>query len=1215
MAAGRFVVPPYFPARDRDFNLLSGALLYVYQNETTTKTNIYTDEALTVLSSNPVVANSSGQFPAIYAEAGTEASPVLYSVSITTSTGASPGNPFNFDNYRPSVDWETAALALADAAAAAAEASADDAAASADEAEAAAVLTAADLAAIEAIAAGSPSAPSIINKADRDGSNLTGTQPAEFLAVLDGVSLTALAASSGSDLVGFQPSGTGAVSRTAQEKLRDFVNVKDFGAVGDGVADDTQAFRDAISFAHGRAVYVPGGDYLITSQIRVEPVAEIDRNPAKAVGAFAPGMWLFGDGMVETRIQCRVPNNSMFYCNVTNPVPYAYRAQMGMRVQNLAIVGAGSVANSSAFEILNAYQIQFSQVHIRSLTGSAIRMVNGEFLDDGWNCALFDSVWIEACGTGGFGFGFDATGATGRNEGSFTQLRNVFIQGCGRNEYFSLTDLSDVAGEATLTLNLNQMPQTSPTATAHPFVPERVMGTNPISTVNGSARVTIAVPGTSNYIAGQQINITGAGAVGGITLSGDYVIQQANPTNIIVTHGSAATSTANGGGTGVTINARIKLKMFGVLKSQTLALNPISTVINTPIVTIASTGHGLSVGDVVTFSGATATGGITVSGSYPISSVVTNSFTIISPTVATSSATGGGGSVVMVSPMWQANDTVYTVGPSPTSTTLRLYTDDTVPVPVSAATWGTWVSGLPAPVPLGADPFATVNGSATVTVTHTAHGAASADLVTFAGAAPVGGVTVNGQYRIGVVIDANTYTITATTATSTVAAGGGGSVTAQYTLASDAIGEVAYYEPRSGGMSSKGQLVKLQSCGFTVNQNVAQYVPGGAGNSIGLLCEQVTWENNYRRHLFIRGGINYLFQGCQFHGNKDKGLSQWRLADFDASEFVVTQVLWQNTKVRAKECPAIAFKYSGKNGNPNTVRVRGTFWDDFDYVGQNRFVGVQFDQVQQNMNLSWFSATLMTLRPIQSFGEGAKTPLRLRGPQNGSGTGVASMTGEWISAQATSNNGVSAFNTTTGMSGGPALANNTIYNMYLYDNDGVLALTPSLVAPTIDATNGYMVMAGDPTMLWVGRAQTDGSAQWLSTGAQFLNPVIIPGGQEGQDASLWFSDADRKLYIKSTPGLPTVLTGGTYAYVPTFETSVAYDPPSLAAGASTTTTVAVTCGVGDFCSGVGFSLGWGGLTATGCVSAANTVTVTITNNTAGTIDLASGNLRVNVQRR
>ncbi len=164
---------------------------------------------------------------------------------------------------------------------------------------------------------------------------------------------------------------------------------------------------------------------------------------------------------------------------------------------------------------------------------------------------------------------------------------------------------------------------------------------NPISTVNGSARVTIALTGTSNYIAGQQISISGATAVGGITLSGDYVIQQANPTSIIITHGSAATSTATGGGAGVTINARIKIKMFGVLKTETLGADPISTTSGSPIVTIADTAHGLSVGDVVTFSGATAVGGITVSGSYPISSVLTNTFTIIASSDATSTATGG----------------------------------------------------------------------------------------------------------------------------------------------------------------------------------------------------------------------------------------------------------------------------------------------------------------------------------------------------------------------------------------------------------------------------------------------------------------------------------------------------------------------------------------------------------------------------------------------
>ena len=42
--------------------------------------------------------------------------------------------------------------------------------------------------------------------------------------------------------VQFTQSGTGAVPRTVESKLQDVVSVKDFGAVGDGVTDDTDAF-------------------------------------------------------------------------------------------------------------------------------------------------------------------------------------------------------------------------------------------------------------------------------------------------------------------------------------------------------------------------------------------------------------------------------------------------------------------------------------------------------------------------------------------------------------------------------------------------------------------------------------------------------------------------------------------------------------------------------------------------------------------------------------------------------------------------------------------------------------------------------------------------------------------------------------------------------------------------------------------------------------
>ena len=64
----------------------------------------------------------------------------------------------------------------------------------------------------------------------------------------------------------FLQAGSGAVDRTVQGKLRElWVSVKDFGAVGDGVADDTAAIQDAINA--GSSVFFPVGTYLVSDQI------------------------------------------------------------------------------------------------------------------------------------------------------------------------------------------------------------------------------------------------------------------------------------------------------------------------------------------------------------------------------------------------------------------------------------------------------------------------------------------------------------------------------------------------------------------------------------------------------------------------------------------------------------------------------------------------------------------------------------------------------------------------------------------------------------------------------------------------------------------------------------------------------------------------------------------------------------------------------------
>lgn len=82
-----------------------------------------------------------------------------------------------------------------------------------------------------------------------------------------------LAASTGSSLIGFIAAGTGAVARTAQDKMREFVSVKDFGAVGDGVTDDGPAVQLAIdemaSRGRGTIVFPAGYSYFMNTQVNV----------------------------------------------------------------------------------------------------------------------------------------------------------------------------------------------------------------------------------------------------------------------------------------------------------------------------------------------------------------------------------------------------------------------------------------------------------------------------------------------------------------------------------------------------------------------------------------------------------------------------------------------------------------------------------------------------------------------------------------------------------------------------------------------------------------------------------------------------------------------------------------------------------------------------------------------------------------------------------
>ena len=173
----------------------------------------------------------------------------------------------------------------------------------------------------------------------------------------------------------------------------------------------------------------------------------------------------------------------------------------------------------------------------------------------------------------------------------------------------------------------------------------------------------------------------------------------------------------------------------------TTLTNPFDTTSGSDDVTVNDTAHGAQVGDLVYFTGASAVGGFTASQintRHVIATVINaNSYTIVLDTNATSTVTGGGGTV-----------------------TAEYYINAKL---------------------LGTDPFATTNGSPTVTVTATAHGGSSGDYVTFSGASTVAGLDLNNEY-VMTVVDANSFTIVASANASSTTTGGGSSVRASYQI-------------------------------------------------------------------------------------------------------------------------------------------------------------------------------------------------------------------------------------------------------------------------------------------------------------------------------------------------------------------------------------------------------------------------------------------------
>jgi polygalacturonase len=76
---------------------------------------------------------------------------------------------------------------------------------------------------------------------------------------------TGVIGSTNASLVSYTAGFAGAVAQTVQTKLEQYVSVKDFGAVGDGVANDTVAIQAALNSGATVIQGVPGETYLVSA--------------------------------------------------------------------------------------------------------------------------------------------------------------------------------------------------------------------------------------------------------------------------------------------------------------------------------------------------------------------------------------------------------------------------------------------------------------------------------------------------------------------------------------------------------------------------------------------------------------------------------------------------------------------------------------------------------------------------------------------------------------------------------------------------------------------------------------------------------------------------------------------------------------------------------------------------------------------------------------
>lgn len=172
----------------------------------------------------------------------------------------------------------------------------------------------------------------------------------------------ALAAPTGSSMVGFQQLATGAVFRSAQSKMRDIVSAKDFGALGDNSFDNTEAFHLAIAYLTtlgGGRLFIPAGLYVTGTII------------------LPSNIWLVGEGRSITTIKLKDNTNADLIYGEAADTLWGTNSSGG--VQNVGLfdltLDGNRTANLTGGNCISIYgeELYFQNLSVTEARGHGIR--------------------------------------------------------------------------------------------------------------------------------------------------------------------------------------------------------------------------------------------------------------------------------------------------------------------------------------------------------------------------------------------------------------------------------------------------------------------------------------------------------------------------------------------------------------------------------------------------------------------------------------------------------------------------------------------------------------------------------------------------------------------------------------------------------------------------------------------------------------------------